>query len=249
MDDKDHIVKCPVCDFSTKNKQHSKGHMTKHKKRNSFNCTKCTKKFAQESALKQHMNAQHKATAKPPVGHSQWAQDKNTREVRCTKCRTMFKEKNWMSTWRRFITTSARSVERCSTAKTSSLRTCKSSTGLTSTGTGIVKSAMKFSVVRTTWRSMSAQCTATASQRIKTNAGTTGRGSGARTRRGAGLHTASRAQEMASRALEVASRAQEVLRRDQGVLSRDQELSKGRGVISRGASSQRPAGGGGSAAT
>ena len=70
VDDKDHIVKCPVCDFSTKNKQHSKGHMTKHKKRNSFNCTKCTKKFAQESALKQHMNAQHKATAKPPVGHS-----------------------------------------------------------------------------------------------------------------------------------------------------------------------------------
>ena len=90
--DKNKIVKevemleCPGCDYTTTNKQYMKTHMTKHKKKNSFNCTKCVKKFATEHSLKQHMESQHKETPRLPVGHSQWAQQRNGETVRCTKC-------------------------------------------------------------------------------------------------------------------------------------------------------------------
>ena len=92
-DDNDPILSCPGCEFKTKNKQFMKGHLTKHKKRNTFNCTKCTKKFSQENALKQHTNSQHKPQSPPPVGSSQWGQSRNAKEERCTKCPSVFKEK------------------------------------------------------------------------------------------------------------------------------------------------------------
>ena len=93
-DDNEPTLSCLLCDFKTKNKQFMKGHMTKHKKRNTFNCTKCTKKFSQENAFKQHTNSQHKPQSPPPVGSSQWAQSRNVKEETCTKCPAVFKEKS-----------------------------------------------------------------------------------------------------------------------------------------------------------
>ena len=80
------MLECPGCDYTTTNKQYMKTHMTKHKKKNSFNCTKCVKRFATEHSLKQHMESQHKETPRLPVGHSQWAQKRNGETLRCTKC-------------------------------------------------------------------------------------------------------------------------------------------------------------------
>ena len=102
--------KCEKCNYETNNQTMLAGHMTKHngyectkcKKRlktqgdlndhvqrehrpDLFNCTKCNKKFTAKNALNQHMNSQHPSN--PPVGHSQWAQQKNnSSDYNCTQC-------------------------------------------------------------------------------------------------------------------------------------------------------------------
>ena len=95
------VLRCPACTYSTFNKQHMKGHMTKHKTEvKSFTCNTCNKKFALEHSMKQHKKTQHGEAPKPlelPVGHSQWAQKKKEEEVNCEKCPSVFQEKAQLS--------------------------------------------------------------------------------------------------------------------------------------------------------
>ena len=90
----DQVLNCPGCEYTSTNKQHMRGHMTKHKKKSSYNCTKCVRRFALEHSLKQHMESQHREAANPPVGHSQWAQQRNEEQVNCTKCTMVLKGTN-----------------------------------------------------------------------------------------------------------------------------------------------------------
>ena len=108
--------KCKECDFSTNNPTTLKGHMTRHKSyicaqcnktlRNeadlknhnmsehtpqSHNCDQCQKQFSSKHSLKQHINSQHPTN--PPIGHSQWANNRNeTRSLdyTCNQCESAF---------------------------------------------------------------------------------------------------------------------------------------------------------------
>ena len=112
------LIKCNKCNYETNNKTMMLGHMTKHnqyecnkcEKRlktqgnlndhiqrehrpDLFNCTKCSKQFPAKNALNQHMNSQHPIN--PPVGHSQWAQQKNNNsDYSCTHCESGFESLN-----------------------------------------------------------------------------------------------------------------------------------------------------------
>ena len=111
-------VKCKKCDYETNVPSMMDGHMTKHnaygctmcKKKcktqadlnlhaqrehrpDLMNCTKCNKQFTAKNALSQHMNSQHPKN--PPVGHSQWAQQKNKSfDYSCTNCNSGFEYLN-----------------------------------------------------------------------------------------------------------------------------------------------------------
>ena len=104
------IFKCKKCNYKTNVETKLLGHMTKHngyvcnkcnknlKSQGELNdhilkehnpqlldCTKCSKQFTAKNALSQHMNSQHPEN--PPVGHSQWAQQKNnSHDYSCTQC-------------------------------------------------------------------------------------------------------------------------------------------------------------------
>ena len=67
-----------------------------HKKESAqFNCNKCEKIFTTHTALKQHAQTKHELSSRIPVGHPQWAQDQNRREVQtrlnCSHCPAEFK--------------------------------------------------------------------------------------------------------------------------------------------------------------
>ena len=105
---------CKKCNYKTNVETMLLGHMTKHKGyvcnkcNKSFksqgelnnhiqvkhtpellNCKTCNKQFTAKNALSQHMNSQHPKN--PPVGHSQWAQQKNnSHDYSCTQCNSGF---------------------------------------------------------------------------------------------------------------------------------------------------------------
>ena len=109
-------VKCKHCNFSTNSATKMVGHMTRHNKSKCDNCQKtfedqtklnmhiqqehrqdphncntCKKQFPSKNSLKQHMRSQHPVN--PPVGHQQWAQQKNHEESNdywCNQCGQMF---------------------------------------------------------------------------------------------------------------------------------------------------------------
>ena len=111
-------IKCKKCKYETNNPTIMKGHLTKHKgldctkckksfktqgdldvharrehRPDSMNCTKCNKQFNAKNALSQHMNSQHPLSH--PVGHSQWAQQKNnSNDYACTQCDSGFEHLN-----------------------------------------------------------------------------------------------------------------------------------------------------------
>ena len=107
-------IKCNKCNYETNNETMLLGHMTKHNgyecnkcnkklktqgdlnhhiqtqhRTDLLNCPKCSKQFAAKNALSQHMNSQHPTN--PPVGHRQWAEQKNnSSDYSCTQCNSGF---------------------------------------------------------------------------------------------------------------------------------------------------------------
>ena len=121
------LVKCKECNFKTNDYVRMLGHMTKHKgyqcnkcdksektqgdlnhhiqtmhRPDLHTCDKCHKQFPAKNALKQHMNSQHPTN--PPVGHAQWANDKNQMPVLdycCNQCGSGFEELKQLKDHRR----------------------------------------------------------------------------------------------------------------------------------------------------
>ena len=121
------IVKCSKCNWKTNDCVKMLGHMTQH---NGYQCDKCTKslktqgelnnhiqsdhrpdlhkfdkcqkQFQAKNALKQHMNSQHPNN--PPVGHPQWAKDRNIAQGMdycCNQCGDGFEELKQLKEHRR----------------------------------------------------------------------------------------------------------------------------------------------------
>ena len=80
---------CNKCKKSVKSQGELNDHIQVEHTTELLNCTKCNKQFAAKNALSQHMNSQHPKN--PPVGHSQWAQQKNnSHDYSCTQCNSGF---------------------------------------------------------------------------------------------------------------------------------------------------------------
>ena len=72
--------KCTLCEFKTNNSTIMKGHQVKH---TIHDCKKCKKQFNSKTSLNQHSIDKH--SDNPPVGHSAWADQRNSEPKRC-KC-------------------------------------------------------------------------------------------------------------------------------------------------------------------
>ena len=84
---------CNKCEKRLKTQGNLNDHIQREHRPDLFNCTKCSKQFPAKNALNQHMNSQHPIN--PPVGHSQWAQQKNNNsDYSCTHCESGFESLN-----------------------------------------------------------------------------------------------------------------------------------------------------------
>ena len=82
-----------MCSKSFKSQADLNFHAQREHRPDLLNCTKCSKQFTAKNALSQHMNSQH--SKNPPVGHSQWAQQKNnSHDYSCTHCNNGFESLN-----------------------------------------------------------------------------------------------------------------------------------------------------------
>ena len=76
---------CNKCSKSFKSQADMNYHVQREHMPDLLNCTKCSKQFTAKNALNQHMNSQHPKNT--PVGHSQWAHQKNnSHDYACTNC-------------------------------------------------------------------------------------------------------------------------------------------------------------------
>ena len=79
--------KCNRCDKVTTNKNDLNNHITNEHKSEIHACNQCQRTFTAPNALKQHINSQHPANT--PVGHPQWAEERNQSQVfdyNCNMC-------------------------------------------------------------------------------------------------------------------------------------------------------------------
>ena len=85
--------KCNKCDKTERTQADLNHHIQTEHRPDLHTCNACKKQFQAQNALKQHMNSQHPAN--PPVGHAQWADDRNKvqdLDYCCNQCGNCFAE-------------------------------------------------------------------------------------------------------------------------------------------------------------